>query len=233
MSEIKLAAQPRTEFGKGAARRTRRAHMVPAVVYGHGQKPQHISLPGHDTMLALKHANALLSIEIDGAKPILALAKDVQRDPVRQVIEHVDLVLVRRGEKVQVDVQVHVVGEAALETFVTVENQTLLLEAEATHIPTQIEVSVEGLRAGTQITAGQITLPEGSTLAVDADVLVVNITQAITEEALEAELAEAEAEAGIEHELPDAEKAEAAEAAEAAEGSTDTAPAEDAAKDSE
>ena len=113
MSEIKLTAQPRTEFGKGAARRIRREHQVPAVVYGHGTDPQHIQLPGHDTMLALKSANALLSITVGEAKPVLALVKDVQRDPVRQVIEHVDLVIVRRGEKVQVDVPVHVVGEAA------------------------------------------------------------------------------------------------------------------------
>ncbi len=217
MSEIKLVAQPRTEFGKGAARRTRRAHQIPAVVYGHGQDPQHISLPGHDTMLALKYANALLAIEIDGAKPILALAKDVQRDPVRQVIEHVDLVVVRRGEKVEVDVSVHVVGDAAPETMVNLESQTLLLEAEATHIPTYVEVSVEGMKAGSRILAGDVTLPEGSVLAVDDDVLVVNISQRMSEEALEAELAEAEAEAGIEHEAP-ADEAEGEASDEAAEG---------------
>ena len=211
MSEIKLTAQPRTEFGKGAARRIRREHQVPAVVYGHGTDPQHIQLPGHDTMLALKAANALLSITVGEAKPVLALVKDVQRDPVRQVIEHVDLVIVRRGEKVQVDVPVHVVGEAAPETVVTVENQTLLLEAEATHIPTQVEVSVEGLPAGTQVLAGQLELPEGTTLAIDDDVLVVNVTQQISAEALEAELAEAEAEAGIEREESDEDAASAAE----------------------
>jgi large subunit ribosomal protein L25 len=215
MSEIKLSAQPRTEFGKGAARRIRRGNQVPAVVYGHGTDPQHIQLPGHDTMLALKNANALLSISVGEGRPVLALVKDVQRDPVRQVIEHVDLVIVRRGEKVQVDVPVHVVGEAAAETLVTVENATLLLEAEATHIPTQVEVSVEGLPAGTQVLAGQLDLPEGSALAVDDDVLVVNVTAQISEEALEAELAEAEAEAGIEREESD-EDAAAAEAADAA-----------------
>ena len=226
MSEIKLSAQPRTEFGKGAARRIRREHQVPAVVYGHGTDPQHIQLPGHDTMLALKNANALLSISVGDDKPVLALVKDVQRDPVRQVIEHVDLVIVRRGEKVQVDVPVHVVGEAAPETVVTVENQTLLLEAEATHIPTQVEVSVEGLSAGTQVLAGQLTLPEGSTLAIDDDVLVVNITQQISAEALEAELAEAEAEAGIEREESDEEAAEAQAAEDAAEGEGDEPAAE-------
>ena len=221
MSEIKLSAQARTEFGKGAARRTRRENKIPAVVYGHGTDPQHITLPGHDTMLALKTANALLSIVVDGAKPVLALAKDVQRDPVRQVIEHVDLVIVRRGEKVQVDVPVHVVGEAAPETVVTVDSQTLLLEVEATAIPEQVEVSVEGLEAGTQVMASQVTLPEGASLVAEDDVLVVNVTQQISEEALEAELAEAEAEAGIERD--EAEDAEGDAAAEGAEGEGDAA----------
>lgn len=211
MSESKLVAEPRTEFGKGAARRVRRNNQIPAVVYGHGTDPQHINLPGHETMLALKQSNALLSIVVGEDKPLLALAKDVQRDPVRQVIEHIDLVIVRRGEKVQIDVQVHVVGEAALETVVTVENQTLLLEAEATHIPSTIEVSVQGVKAGTQILAGDLTLPEGSTLVGDPGMLVVNVTQAISAEALEAELAEAEAEAGIEHDISDSDIAEAAE----------------------
>lgn len=221
MSEIKLSAQARTEFGKGAARRTRRENKIPAVVYGHGTDPQHITLPGHDTMLALKTANALLSIVVDDAKPVLALAKDVQRDPVRQVIEHVDLVIVRRGEKVQVDVPVHVVGEAAPETVVTVDSQTLLLEVEATAIPEQVEVSVEGLEAGTQVMASQVTLPEGASLVAEDDVLVVNVTQQISEEALEAELAEAEAEAGIERD--EAEDAEGDEATEGAEGDGDAA----------
>jgi large subunit ribosomal protein L25 len=232
MSEIKLSAQPRTEFGKGAARRIRRANQVPAVVYGHGTDPQHIQLPGHDTMLALKGANALLSISVGDDKPVLALVKDVQRDPVKQVIEHVDLVIVRRGEKVQVDVAVHVVGEAAAETLVTVENATILLEAEATHIPTQVEVSVEGLTAGTQVLAGQLDLPEGSTLAVDDDVLVVNVTAQISEEALEAELAEAEAEAGIEREESDEAIAEAEAEAEAAEGAEGTEGGDQAAEGS-
>lgn len=229
MSEIKLSAQARTEFGKGAARRTRRENKIPAVVYGHGTDPQHITLPGHDTMLALKTANALLSIVVDDATPVLALAKDVQRDPVRQVIEHVDLVIVRRGEKVQVDVPVHVVGEAAPETVVTVDSQTLLLEVEATAIPEHVEVSVEGLEAGTQVMASQVTLPEGASVVSEDDVLVVNVTQQISEEALEAELAEAEAEAGIERdEADDAEGDESAEgegdaaAGDAAEGDTDS-----------
>jgi large subunit ribosomal protein L25 len=221
MSETKLVAQTRTEFGKGAARRIRRAHQIPAVMYGHGTEPVHITLPGHETMLALKASNALLSIEIDG-KTQLALAKDVQRDAIKPVIEHVDLVVVRRGEKVTVDVQVHTVGEAAVETVVTVENQTVELEVEATHIPENIEVSIEGLAAGTQIHASDLVLPEGAALVTDPEILVVNITAAITAEALESELAEAEAEAGIEHEAPQAET-EGAEAPAAAAESTDEA----------
>jgi large subunit ribosomal protein L25 len=215
MSETTLVAQTRTEFGKGAARRIRRAHQIPAVMYGHGTEPVHITLPGHETMLALKAANALLSIEVDGTTQ-LALVKDVQRDAIKPVIEHVDLVVVRRGEKVTVDVQIHTTGEAAIETVVTVENQTVELEVEATHIPENLEVSVEGAAAGTQIHASDLVLPEGAVLVTDPEILVVNITGAITAEALEAELAEAEAEAGIEHEAPQAET-EAAEAP-AAEG---------------
>ena len=221
MSETKLVAQTRTEFGKGAARRIRRAHQIPAVMYGHGTEPVHITLPGHETMLALKASNALLSIEVDG-KTQLALAKDVQRDAIKPVIDHVDLVVVRRGEKVNVDVQVHATGEAAPETVVTVENQTIELAVEATHIPESVEYSVEGVAAGTQIHASDLVLPEGAELVTDPETLVINVTAAVTAEALEAELAEAEAEAGIEHEAPQAET-EGAEAPAAAAESTDEA----------
>jgi large subunit ribosomal protein L25 len=195
--EVKLTAELRTEFGKGAARRIRRAHKVPAVLYGHGSDPIHISLPGHETLLALRTNNALLSIDIDG-KAQLALPKQVQRDPLRHTIEHVDLVLVRRGEKVTVDIAIHLEGEAAPETLVVVDQNSVPIEAEATHIPTQIVVSIEGLSAGTQILASDLKLPEGSALAIDPDALIVNITAAQSVEAAEAELAEAEAEAGIE-----------------------------------
>ena len=228
MSEIKLVAETRTQFGKGAARKIRRDHKIPAVLYGHGTKPLHITLPGHDTMMALKTANALVDIEIDGTSQ-LALAKDIQRDPIKPVIEHVDLVVVRRGEKVTVDVPVHTEGEAAAETVVTVDSQTLQLLVLATSIPEQLVVSVEGLEAGTQVLASQVQLPEGAELVTDGEALVVNVTQQITAEALEAELAEAEAEAGIEHEPTDEELAEVAESAEGegAEGeSTDGASAE-------
>jgi len=220
VSEIKLAAETRTEFGKGAARRIRRAHQIPAVMYGHGTEPVHITLPGHDTMMALKHANALLTIELDG-KQHLALAKDVQRDAIKPVIDHVDLVVVKKGEKVTVDVQVHVTGDAAPETVVTVEQQTVQLEAEATHLPESIEVSVEGAVAGTQIHASDLTLPSGTSLVTDAEHLIVNVSQAITAEALESELAEAEAEAGIEHEAPQAETEGAEAPAAAAEGTVE------------
>ncbi len=212
MSAERISAETRTEFGKGAARRIRRENKVPAVIYGHGNDPVHITLPGHQTMMALKHggANALLELEV-GGETHLALTKQVQVDPIRRVLEHVDLVAVRRGERVTVDVPVHVVGDADSGTLVVNENATVQLEAEATHIPEFIEVSVEGATAGTQILASDLSLPAGSSLVVDADTLVVNVTAEISEEALEAELAGAEAEAGIERDQPEPED-EAAEA---------------------
>ena len=197
MPEVKLTAELRTEFGKGAARRIRRAHKVPAVLYGHGTAPIHISLPGHETLLALRTANALLSIDVDGTSQ-LALPKQVQRDPIKHTIEHVDLVIVRHGEKVTVDVLIVIEGEAADDTLVVVDRNSVPIEAEATHIPERIVVSVADLPAGTQILASDLQLPDGSTLDVDPETLIVNITAAMSAEALEAELAEAEAEAGIE-----------------------------------
>ena len=197
MPEVKLIAELRTEFGKGAARRIRRADKVPAVLYGHGTDPIHIALPGHETLLALRTANALLSIEVDGSSQ-LALPKQVQRDPLRHTIEHVDLVIVRRGEKVTVDVAIHLVGEAGPDTLVVVDHNTVPVEAEATQIPEQIVVSVAELPPGTQILARDLQLPDGSSIDLDPETLIVNITNAPTAEALEAELAEAEAEAGIE-----------------------------------
>jgi large subunit ribosomal protein L25 len=224
--EVKIKAEARTEFGKGAARRIRRDHKVPAVLYGHGSDPVHISLPGHDLMLALKTANALLSVEFQGNNQ-LALPKAVQRDPIRGNIEHADLILVRRGEKVTVEVPVHLVGEAAPETLVVTEHATIAIEAEATNIPSSIEVSLDGLGVGSQILAKDLVLPEGSSLQLDEDVLVVNITAAQTAEQLEAELAEAEAEAGIEREEP-----EAAAAAVEAEGEQEVQPPDDEAGES-
>jgi large subunit ribosomal protein L25 len=195
--EVKLTAEVRTEFGKGAARRIRRADKVPAVLYGHGTDPIHITLPGHETLLALRTNNALLSIDVEGTSQ-LALPKQVQRDPLKHTIEHVDLVLVRRGELVTVDVAILVEGEAAPDTLVVIDHNSIPVEADATAIPTEIVVSIEGLKPGTQILAKDIVLPEGSTLGIDPEALVINITGAQSEEALEAELAEAEAELGIE-----------------------------------
>jgi large subunit ribosomal protein L25 len=217
----KIAAEPRTEFGKGAARRIRREDKIPAVIYGHGNEPVHVILPGHQTMMALKHggANALLALDVDGSEQ-LALTKDVQIDPIRRVIEHLDFVAVKRGEKVTVDVPIHVVGDAAAETLVVTENAVVSVEAEATHIPEFFEVSVEGAEVGTQVLAKDLDLPNGVELLADEELLIVNVTQQISAEALEAELEEAEAEAGIEHDAPESET-EAAEA---------EAPAEDAAE---
>ena len=206
----KITAETRTEFGKGAARRIRREDKIPAVIYGHGNETVHVILPGHQTMMALKHggANALLALDIDGSEQ-LALTKDVQIDPIRRVIEHLDFVAVRRGEKVTVDVPIHVVGDAAPDTLVVTENNTIQVETEATHIPESIEVSVAKLPAGSLILAKDLVLPKGTTLAADEDLLIVNVTGQISAEALEADLAEAEAEAGIEHDVADAEIAEA------------------------
>jgi large subunit ribosomal protein L25 len=222
MSETKIQAESRTEFGKGAARRIRRADKVPAVLYGHGTDPVHITLPGHETMLALKHggANALLSIELEG-KSQLALPKQVQRDVLKGFLEHVDLIVVSKGEKVSVDIPVHLVGEPGPDALVVTEHATVLVEAEATHIPEYIEVSIEGAEVGHQVTAKDLELPKGSTVQLDEDTLIVNITHAPTTEEVEEELAEAEAEVGIEREEPEEEAAEGAAAeGESAEGET-------------
>jgi large subunit ribosomal protein L25 len=217
MSEDLIKAEPRTEFGKGAARRIRRTDKVPAVIYGHGNDPIHVTLPGHDTMLALKHggSNAVLNIEIEG-KIQLALTKQVQADPIKGFLEHIDFVAVRKGEKVTVDVPVHVVGEAKSDALVVTEQNVISLEAEATHIPDHIEVSIEDAEVGTQILASQLVLPAGSTLLTDPETLIVNVTHAPTAEEVDTELSEAEADAGIERD-------ESEEAAEASEGAGDAA----------
>jgi large subunit ribosomal protein L25 len=195
VSEVKLSAVPRTEFGKGAARRLRRAHQVPAVIYGHGTDPVHVSLPGHETMLALKQQNALLTLDLEGT-PTLALPKAVQRDAIKGFIEHVDLLLVRRGEKVTVDVALHLVGDAAPGTLVNSSLTSLSVEVEATNIPQQIQVDITGAEAGTMIHAGAVTLPEGATLVTDAAALVVAVSGAAENaEAVVAEGAEAAADA--------------------------------------
>jgi len=203
VAEITIAAEARTEFGKGAARRIRRADKVPAVLYGHGTDPVHVTLPGHSLMLALKNSNALLNIEL-GKDKHLAIPKQVQRDPLKGFLEHVDLLIVKRGEKVTVDIPLHVTGDAAPETLVGIDTTTISVEVDATAIPSEIEVSVEGLEVGSQLFAKDLQLPKGSALAVDEDLLIINVTAAPTAAEVDAELAEAEAEAGIEHDEPEA-----------------------------
>jgi len=185
MSEQKLAAEVRTEFGKGFARRARMNGQIPAVIYGHGAEPIHITLPAKSTTLAVRVANALLSLDINGEEH-LALVKDIQKDPIKQIIEHVDLLTVRKGEKVTVDIPVHVTGELAPGNVYNQELTVISLEAEATHLPTAIEVNIEGRSAGEHIHASDLVLPTGSILLADADALVVNISEATEEEAGEA-----------------------------------------------
>ncbi|MFE9442403.1 50S ribosomal protein L25/general stress protein Ctc [Streptomyces sp. NPDC006602] len=191
MADVKLAAETRTEFGKGAARRIRRASKVPAVVYGHGAEPAHITLPGHELQLALRTPNVLLTLDIEG-KTQLAIPKAVQRDAIKGFLEHVDLLLVTRGEKVNVEVYVHTEGELAPGAYLLEHVlSTLNVEAEATHIPESVTVSIAGLEAGASILAKDIPLPEGTTLVTDEDAVVLQVLAAQAEEAP----AEGEAEA--------------------------------------
>lgn len=195
MSEVKLSAQNRTEFGKGAARRARRDGLVPAVLYGHGSDPIHVSLPGHDTLLALRVPNALLAISIDGARPQLALPKQVQRNPIRGNIEHVDLVIVKKGEKVTVEVPLVVSGDDRPDRIVVIDLQTIALEVEATHIPAHVDVDVSALEAGSTVHAKDVVLPAGATLAGDPAAVVLSVTASKTQEQIDAELDAATAEA--------------------------------------
>jgi large subunit ribosomal protein L25 len=203
MAEVRISAEPRTEFGKGAARRTRRANLVPAVLYGHGGEPQHISLPNQELMRALKTKNVLLSLDIAG-KTQLAVAKDVQRDPVRNTIEHVDLIVVRSGEKITIDLLVTVGGSPAPDGLLVINTQIISVEAEATHLPSPIEIDVDGLAVGGQILAGDVKLPAGTTLVTDPETVIAHVAGQLTAEQADAELAAAESEAGIVHEAPTA-----------------------------
>ncbi|WP_407666015.1 50S ribosomal protein L25/general stress protein Ctc [Microbacterium keratanolyticum] len=190
--DTKVVAEVRTSFGKGFARRLRAAGKIPAVIYGHGTEPVHVSLPGHQVSLIIRRANALLDLDIEGTSQ-LALVKDVQKDPVLQIIEHIDLLVVKKGEKVIVEVPLVVTGEPFGSNIVTVEVATIKVEAEATHIPQSIEVTVEGKEDGTHITAGDVVLPKGVTLAEEADVLLIAVVAPAAEEpAEEAEEAAAE-----------------------------------------
>lgn len=196
MSEVKLTAETRTEFGKGAARRIRRASKVPGVLYGHGSDPLHLTLPGHDLLMALRTPNVLISLDIDGKANELAIPKSVQRDPIKGFLEHVDLLLVKRGEKVNVEVPIHTEGELApggnlLEHVLN----ALPVEAEATHIPESVTVSVEGLESGASVLAKDIKLPSGVSLAVEEDAVVLQVLSAQAEEPTEAAEGEEAAEA--------------------------------------
>jgi large subunit ribosomal protein L25 len=202
-----LTVTVRTETGKGASRRARRAGKIPAVLYGHGADPQHLELPGHDFAAVLRHSgtNAVLTLDI-GGKEQLALTKALDIHPIRRTIQHADLLVVRRGEKVVVEVSVVVEGEAGLDTLVTQETNAIEIEAEALSIPEQLTVSVEGAPPGTQFTAGQISLPGGVNLISDPELLVVNVVNAPTAEELEEEGAgEAPEKEEAEEEAPEAE----------------------------
>lgn len=188
MPEVHIAAEPRTEFGKGPARRERRAGKVPAVLYGHGGDPRHITLPGHEVLLALRTANVLIRLEGLAGGSELALPKAVQRDAIRGTVEHVDLILVRSGEKVTVEIPVNVVGEVAPDGLLAQQLVQISLEAEATHIPPGIEVDVEGMAVGTSVTAGDLVLPSGVTLAVEPDILILHVVAAPTAEQMVADL---------------------------------------------
>jgi large subunit ribosomal protein L25 len=186
--EVHIAATPRTDFGKGPARRERRAGRVPAVLYGHGAPPRHISLPGHDVLLALRTANVLIRLDGLAGGSELALPKAVQRDPIKGSVEHVDLILVRHGEKVTVDIPVTVTGEVAPDGLLDQQLVQISVDAEATRIPPGIEVNVEGMQIGVSVHAGELELPLGVTLADEPDLLVLHVIPAPTAAQLEAEI---------------------------------------------
>ncbi|KOV87749.1 50S ribosomal protein L25 [Streptomyces sp. NRRL WC-3618] len=194
MSDVKLTAETRTEFGKGASRRIRREGQVPAVVYGHGAEPVHIALPGHELQLALRTPNVLLTLDIEG-RTELAIPKAVQRDALKGFLKHVDLLTVKRGEKVTVEVYVHTEGDLAPGAYLLEHVlSTLTVEAEATHIPESVTVSIAGLEAGASILAKDIPLPTGTTLVIDEDAVVLQVLSAQAEEApADAEAATTEA----------------------------------------
>ncbi|MFI7126143.1 50S ribosomal protein L25/general stress protein Ctc [Nonomuraea sp. NPDC050153] len=205
MSEVRIAAEPRTTFGKGAARKIRRADKVPAVLYGHGIDPKHLTLPGHEVLLALRTPNVLIHLKGEGVDE-LALPKGVQRDPIKGFVEHVDLLLVKRGEKVTVEIPVTTVGDVHTDGLLDLQLVAVAVEAEATHIPTGVEVDVEGLEVGNSVTAGQLALPRGATLAADPEVVVLQvIAKPVEAPAAEGAAAEGAAAEGETAEAPAAE----------------------------
>jgi large subunit ribosomal protein L25 len=195
MAEVRISAEPRDAFGKGASRQLRRNGKIPAVLYGHKEEPIHLSLPEHDLFMALKTPNVLLNLDL-GDRHQLALPKAVQKDPVRRTIEHIDLLLVRRGEKVTVEVPVVTVGEVISGGLLEHTLNSLSVEAEATHIPGSIEVSIAGLEIGAQVLAKDVTLPRGVTLATDPEHVVVHMLQAPTAEQMAGDTGEGPAEGG-------------------------------------
>jgi large subunit ribosomal protein L25 len=193
--EVRIAAEPRTEFGKGPARRERRAGRVPAVLYGHGTDTRHVTLPGHQVMMALKTANVLIRLDGLPGGNQLVLPKAVQRNPIRGTIEHVDLILVRRGEKVTVEIPVQVTGEIYPGGLLDQQLIQVSVEAEATNIPAGVEVNVQDMEVGAAVHASDLDLPAGSTLAMEPETLVLHVIAAPTAEQLEAEIGAPEAEA--------------------------------------
>ena len=191
----KIDADLRTKFGKGAARKLRVLGKIPAVIYGHGTDPVHVALPSHQIGLILRRANAVLELEVNG-ETHLTLVKDVQKDPVRQIIEHLDLIVIRKGEKVQVEVAVHLTGEIVAGNVIDLDIKSLLLEVEATNIPQNVVVDVEGLDVDAQIKAGDIVLPDGAVLISDADAVVISVHLPEAEEEEEV-VADADAEAAV------------------------------------
>jgi large subunit ribosomal protein L25 len=198
VSEVRLNAEARTEFGKGGARRTRRAGKIPAVIYGHGADPRHVSLPAREFANAIRHggANVLLTLEVEGEEQ-LAIPKAIQRHAIKGSFDHVDLLAVRMGEKVTIDVPITVTGDIVPGALLAESTTSVSLEAEATHLPTGIEVSIDGLEIGSQITAGELALPSGSTLVTDPAALILAINEAPSEAEIEAEMAEAAEQLGI------------------------------------
>ena len=192
-SNNKISADARNSFGKGAARKLRVLGKIPAVIYGHGTEPVHVALPAHEIGLLLRRANAVLELDVEGTTH-LTLVKDVQKDPVRQIIEHLDLIVIRKGEKVQVEVAVHVVGETAPGTTADLDAKTLLLEVEATNIPQSVSIDIEGLEDGAMVHASEVKLPKGAELISDPEMVVIGVHFPAEEEEEETEeLAEGEA----------------------------------------
>jgi large subunit ribosomal protein L25 len=202
--EVRIVAEPRTEFGKGPARRMRSAGRVPAVLYGHGTETRHVTLPGHELLLALKTPNVLIQVEGLSGSSQLTLPKAVQRDPIRGDIEHVDLILVRRGEKVTVEIPVQVTGEVEPGGLLDQQMMRLTVEAEATNIPQGITVDVEGMEIGAAVHAGDLDLPSGVTLEAEPDLLVLHVLAAPTAEQIEAELGEVPEAEEAPEEVPEA-----------------------------